>query len=134
MTPEKISNPPVLTTSWNPKRLVKTDDKGPEKKEQTIGQCILLLDCYWYHRGSPLKVMTNTAMETIQETRLFDSPNSSMRSWRKMPKLLMEPYVNISTKKKATPTTHPQPPSGACGYTLGPRNCNHLAQKFAMVC
>lgn len=46
----------------------------------------------------------------------------------------MEPYVNISTKKKTTPTTHPQPPSGASGYTLGPKKCNHLAPKYAMFC
>ncbi len=73
-----------------------------------------------------MKVVTNTQMETIQETRLFDSPNSSIRSWRKMPKLLRVPQVKASTRKKATATTHPQPPSGTSEYTFGPKKRDHL--------
>lgn len=30
MVPEEISNPPIITTSWNPKRLVITEERGPE--------------------------------------------------------------------------------------------------------
>lgn len=32
------------------------------------------------------------------------------------------------------PTTHPQPPSGASGYSFGPKKFDHLALEYAMLC
>lgn len=63
--------------------------------------------------------MTNTQMETTHDTLLLVSPKQVMRSCRKIPKILMMPYVKTSTKKKAPATTHPHPPSGTSAYTLG---------------
>lgn len=30
MVPREISDPPVMTTNWNPKRFVRTEERGPE--------------------------------------------------------------------------------------------------------
>lgn len=76
----------------------------------------------WKKTGDwPVKAKMNTEMEMTQDTRLLLSLNSSMRSWRKMPRVLMTPYVLTSTKKKARATAQPQPPSGTSGYTLEPK-------------
>lgn len=35
MVPEEMRNPPTMTTSWNPKRFVNAEDRGPGDQERS---------------------------------------------------------------------------------------------------
>lgn len=35
MVPMEISDPPTMTTNWNPKRYVRTEERGPADPEET---------------------------------------------------------------------------------------------------
>lgn len=50
MVPEEISIPPVMTTSWNPKQLVNTEERGPGEPNDLVWT--MSLSQLWCHFNS----------------------------------------------------------------------------------